>query len=216
MTTIAFVDDHVALRKLMKRAIEELPYQYEVLEYENGNDFITRFPSEKYLPKIVLMDISMPIMNGYDTTTWLKAHYPTIPVLLLSDLDLPNAIVNIVKCNAEGYTSKVLSSDPNHLHRIIEVLITGQEYYDNPILYQNTKSRIAKGKFKSGIESLSKVQTKIIKTIEENTSIKQKAKENYISPHTYNNHLSKIYKKLGINSIDALRKYAASIGLIKI
>ena len=216
MIPIAFIDDHATLRKLMIRALESLPYGYKVLEYENGNDFLTRFPKEKYKPSVVLMDISMPVMNGYDTTLWLKDHYPDIPVLLLSDLDLPNAIVNIVKCKADGYTSKVLASDPNHLHSIIELLMSGQEYYDNPLLYQNTKNRIAKGKHKTGVESLTKLQMKIIKTTADDTSVDQKAKENYMSPHTYNNHLSKIYKKLGINSVNALRKYAASIGLIKI
>ncbi len=73
MVPIAFVDDHkMARESIVKRLHFLSPSQYRVHEYESGQNFIDRFPTENYVPAIVLMDISMPGINGYDTTAWIK------------------------------------------------------------------------------------------------------------------------------------------------
>ena len=95
MTQIAIIDDFAPLRKKISDKLESPPLFYKVYQYENGQDFVNRFPKQNYSPNIVLMDIRMNPMNGFETTSWLTENYPEIPVLAFSDIETPEAIIKI-------------------------------------------------------------------------------------------------------------------------
>ena len=83
---VAIVDDHAMFRKGLSMLID-LFAMYEVLfEAEDGNDFISKI-SDDNLPDIVLLDINLPEMDGYETATWIKNNYPDIKILALSTMD---------------------------------------------------------------------------------------------------------------------------------
>ena len=85
VSKVALVDDHILLRKGLRELINGFD-KYEVLfEADNGKDFISKLVIGK-LPDIVLMDINMPKMDGYETTLWIKNNHPEIKVIALRNL----------------------------------------------------------------------------------------------------------------------------------
>ncbi len=124
-TTIALADDHVLLRKGLASLLEDL--EFEVLfEADNGREFIEKLRTHKH-PQVVLMDINMPEMDGYDTTLWLKKNQPDIKVLALSMFNDENAIIRMLKSGAKGYLLK--DSSPSELKAAIQSLVAKGFYY---------------------------------------------------------------------------------------
>ena len=84
MATIALTDDHVLLRNGLAGLLQNLGHEV-IFEADNGKDFIKKL-EDKTPPEIVMLDINMPEMDGYETSLWLREHHPSVKVLALSCL----------------------------------------------------------------------------------------------------------------------------------
>jgi len=89
---VVLIDDHVLLRSGLRGLVESFDRCTVLFEADNGKDLISKLQPD-HLPDIVLMDINMPEMNGYETTLWLKNNHPDVKVLALSMYDNENAII---------------------------------------------------------------------------------------------------------------------------
>src|SRR4051794_5462884 len=98
---VVIVDDH----KLFRKGILELVNDFEgfivVWEAEHGKDLISKLKQDN-LPEIILLDISMPVMDGYQTAEWLTKHHPEIKVLALSMHNDDDSILKMLKCGVNG------------------------------------------------------------------------------------------------------------------
>ncbi len=125
--SIAIVDDHLLIAKALGEIIEKFG-QYEVLyEVENGAALIERFKQAKNIPDIVLLDVSMPVMNGFETAAWLKKNHPTILILALSMQDDEQSLIKMIKSGANGYLLK--NVHPTELERALQTLTSKGFYY---------------------------------------------------------------------------------------
>jgi DNA-binding NarL/FixJ family response regulator len=126
--TLAIVDDH----KLFRKGLIELIHlrdknHYHILfEAENGNDLITRL-NPRTLPHIILLDINMPGMSGFETVAWLQEHYPQIHILVISMIEKEEAIIRMLKLGVKGYLSKDI--EPDDLHQALRAIIAKGYYY---------------------------------------------------------------------------------------
>ena len=94
----------------------------------NGKDFIAKL-KPPHLPDIVLLDISMPEMEGYATADWINVNYPGIKILALSTMDSETAIIRMIRHGARGYILK--DAEPAELkHAFDEILSKGYFYND--------------------------------------------------------------------------------------
>src|SRR5258707_9119610 len=98
---IALTAEHVLLRRGLAGMISQLGYNV-LFEADNGQDFIKKMGVQPE-PDLVLMDINMPLMDGYETTAWLKKNHPLVKTLALSMYDDENAIIRMLKNGARGY-----------------------------------------------------------------------------------------------------------------
>ena len=92
---LVLVDDHVLLRNGLSGLVGSFPYCQVLFEANNGKDFMAKLDPAN-LPHIVLMDINMPVMDGYETAIWIKENHPSIKVLALSMYDNENAIIRML------------------------------------------------------------------------------------------------------------------------
>ena len=217
MIPIAFVEDHPLIRPSIISALNHVnPGAYQFYEYEDGQDFIDRLPTENYTPALVLMDLSMPRVNGYDATSWFKKQYPSIPVLVLTDIDDARAFVLLVRCGANGHVSKHEAAEDGHLNKVMIRMIAGEECFKDPALHAFAKKRMAMSpkELKEGIDSLSKEEIKVVWMIDCGKTYNDRAKEQFISHSGYKKRLTKVFKKLNVLSSEALHKLAVSLGIV--
>lgn len=105
MTKIVLVDDHVLLRNGLVSLINSFPDYTVLFEANNGKQFINLLDINN-LPAIVILDITMPEMNGYETALWLTTHYPQIKILALTMLSDERSIIRMFKNGAKGFLLK--------------------------------------------------------------------------------------------------------------
>ena len=127
---IAIVDDHAMFRNGLAVLINLFAGYTVLFDAGNGKEFIDKL-SPQQLPDIVLMDISMPVMDGYATTEWLHNNYPQIKVLALSTMDAETAIIKMIKSGAKGYVLK--DADTDELKRALDEVISRGYFYNETI-----------------------------------------------------------------------------------
>lgn len=130
---IAIVDDHNLFRKGLIKLINlsDTDNRYTILfEAENGLELKEKL-SRKCLPDIVLMDIEMPDMDGFETVAWLKKYYPDINILVVSMFESEEAIVRMVRLGVNGYLSKDIEVED--MHKALEALASKKIYFSDMV-----------------------------------------------------------------------------------
>src|SRR5688572_20073554 len=119
--SVVLVDDHLLIAKAIGSVIEQFS-NYEVLyECDNGKTLTERLSQPGRTPDIVLLDISMPVMDGFQTATWLKENHPGILVMALSMQADDDSLLKMIKCGAKGYLHK--NVHPAELEKALDSLI---------------------------------------------------------------------------------------------
>lgn len=113
---IALVDDHLLFRKGIANLLTEFEDIQVVFDASNGKELQSKLKEYKEVD-VILMDITMPVMDGYASTEWLRINYPNISVLALSMFDEDIAVIGMLKAGAGGYVVK--ESTPAELYRAI-------------------------------------------------------------------------------------------------
>jgi len=125
---IGIVDDHNLFRKGLITLINLADKQNYliVLEAENGKDMMKKL-DKKALPDILLLDIDMPNMDGFETMIWLKEHYPGISVLVVSMVESEESIVRMLRLGVKGYLSKDIEVED--IHQALQAIYNKGFYY---------------------------------------------------------------------------------------
>jgi two-component system invasion response regulator UvrY len=126
-TFIALVDDHTLIRNAIAGLLKESDYRIS-FQADNGKDLIAQIEKNP-LPSIILMDINMPNMDGYETSAWLKLHYPEIKIIALSMYDNDIAIIRMLHCGAKGYILK--DCEPEELFAALNAVRVHGFYYSD-------------------------------------------------------------------------------------
>ncbi|MES2880901.1 MAG: response regulator transcription factor [Bacteroidota bacterium] len=129
MITIALADDHNVMRKGLASLLQGLGYGI-LYEAENGKEFIDKTTIDN-LPQLAILDINMPVMDGYETSAWLKKNHPGVKVLALSMYNDEAAILRMIKNGARGYILK--DSDIADVCTAIDAIISKGFFYSELI-----------------------------------------------------------------------------------
>ncbi len=130
---IGIVDDHNLFRKGLIKLINlgDKDNKYSILfEAGNGNELIDKI-SSKIKPDILLMDINMPDMDGYETVSWLQKFHPEINVLIISMFESEESIVRMLKLKVKGYLSKDIKVED--MHKALEAIADKGFYYTDKV-----------------------------------------------------------------------------------
>jgi len=125
MIKVIIVDDHQMFIDGIKGLIQSMPNINVVGEANNGIDLIDVLADTK--ADAILMDMSMPKMNGLEATKHVVKHYPDIKVLMLTMHDSRNHIEKLLKAGASGYVLK--NTGIEELQTAIETVVGGETYY---------------------------------------------------------------------------------------
>ncbi|WP_159732094.1 response regulator transcription factor [Sphingobacterium sp. 18053] len=127
---VAMIDDHDMLRKGI---CDFLPsYGFEIVfDADNGKSAIEKMAVCEHIPDVCIVDINMPVMNGFETVKALRKKYPQLKMLAFSVNDDEKAVVKMLECGANGYVLK--GADPDELQRAIEVIYNGGQYFSSGV-----------------------------------------------------------------------------------
>ena len=202
MIKIALVDDHVILRKSLAVLIGMLQDFEIIIEANNGEDFIEQLNKKiPVVPDIVLMDITMPVMDGVETTKWLKQNHPKIKVLALSMIKNDLVIIRMIKNGARGYILK--DCEPEELKSAL------LEVYKNGFYYNELYSRRGLPETDEAIRQMINERELVFLRIAcSEKSYKEIADEMMVSPRTVDGYRDALFQKLKVTSRVGLVLYA--------
>lgn len=203
---IALVDDHVLLRKGLCELIHGFDNYHVLFEADNGKDFIKKLNPDN-LPAVVIMDINMPEMDGYETAQWLKNQYPDIKVLALSMYDNETAIIRMFKAGAKGYILK--DCDPTDLKEALLAIVVKGFYYSEMI----TGSLIHSINEKKIIH-LNEREIIFLKLVCSELTYKEIADKMCLSPRTIDGYRDDLFQKLNVKTRVGLAMYAIKNGIV--
>lgn len=104
--SIVIVDDHILIAKALEGIIGNFNEFDVIYVCENGKDLIQKLEEGNAIPDIILLDISMPIMDGFETAAWLTKNHPDIKIMALSMQGDDNSVIKMIKSGAKGYLLK--------------------------------------------------------------------------------------------------------------
>lgn len=198
---IAIVDDHTLFRNGVAGLMSEFNELQVVFEAENGQQ-MQQMLSKQPLPQVILMDINMPVMDGYEATGWLKKNYPQIRVLALSMFEDDQAVIKMIKSGACGYVLK--ESKPRDLLEAIKTIFTKGVYINEMVSGKLLRSVADE---ESDLD-FSKKELEFLKYCCSELTYKEIADKMYVSPRTVDNYREALFLKLNLKSRTGLVLYA--------
>lgn len=209
-TKVALVDDHKLFRKGLLELINGFSGYTVILEAENGRDFIRKLFPEK-LPAIVLLDISMPVMDGFETAKWLQEHHPDIKILALSMSNDEETVLRMLKCGVDGYILK--NADPFELRMALEALEVDGSYYSSSVSEILKRGLISGRQFQT---ELSEREIEFLKLACTELPYKSFSPFLKVSPRVVESIRENLFKKLDVASRVGLVIYAIRSGIFKL
>jgi two-component system response regulator NreC len=212
---IVIAEDHTILREGLRLLLSSDP-EFEVVgEAEDGRDAIRCV--ENLSPDLVLMDLSMPRMNGLEAIKEIKKRSPETKIITLTVHKTEEYILATLQAGADGYVLK----DSTHSELVIAIknVLIGKRYLDSGISekviegYLEGKRAL---KTKSPWDTLTPREREILKLIAEGYKNKEIADYLFISLKTVEKHRSNLMKKLDLHSVAALTAFAIEKGLVNL
>lgn len=202
---LLIVDDHILFRKGLVQLISGLEQYGIISEASNGKEALELI--DKKCADVVLLDISMPVMDGLSTLRTLRESGNLVPVLILSISDDPQDVITAVNYGANGFILK--SEEFEFLNSSIKQVFQGGYALSNQLL--GDVFRAIRHKTSFPVESLlSKREMEVLVYLRKGGTVEEIAKHLFVSENTIKTHLKHIYEKMEVNN----RNAAVEKGLI--
>jgi two-component system, NarL family, invasion response regulator UvrY len=199
---IVLVDDHIVIRNGLKELIEKLGHYQIVAQFDGGVSLLERLSSIKNVIDLLILDISMPGMNGDEVVQQLQALKINIPILILTLNEDETLMIQLFRMGVRGYLKKNCSAIilKEALNEIFE-----KGYYHNEFLMyslQTNVSEIKKSEQEMILEKLSERERTFLKAVchEKEYTYEQIADQMGVQPRTVDGYREKLFEKFGIKS----------------
>jgi len=209
--SIAIVDDHMLIADALAEIIEGFT-KYKVLyTVSNGKMLIEKFRMAKNIPDIVLLDINMPEMDGFETAKWLVEKHPEVLILALSMNEDEQTLIKMIKSGARGYLLKNVHR--TELEKALDALVSKGFYYPDwatsKILHniQDENSPSSVKLSDREIEFLNYAATEL--------TYKEIGEKMFCSPRTVESYRDALFEKLNLKTRVGLVVYAIKNDIIK-
>ena len=209
---VLIVDDHPVVRKGLQTCLARQDRIKVVGEASDGDEALRK--ARELSPDIVLMDISMPGMNGLAVTELLRKEVPKVKVLVLSMHNNREYIFRIIQAGAHGYVSK--GAAPEELVRAIESVCEGEPFFSPEVARAALSQFVSGAGKKEPFAQLTQREREVLALIADGQSNKEIANQLGIGVRTIETHRERIMRKLGIHTIAGLTRFAIMSGVVSL
>ncbi|MEG0916488.1 MAG: response regulator transcription factor [Myroides sp.] len=214
MLRVAITDDHTLFRKSLGMLVNSFADMQVVLEAGNGSELLEKLKNTP--ADILLLDLQMPEMDGFETAKGIKERYPEMKILILTLMSETDIIDRVIKMGVNGYFTK--NTPPHELENAIWNLSNDGFYFEdslssvfNKILNDTETKTIPEETI-----NFTERELEIIKFTAEGFKAREIAEALYISPKTVNNHKQNIQKKYEFESMMTAILYCLNNRLIDV
>jgi two-component system invasion response regulator UvrY len=208
---VAYAEDHKMVRETVIDFMEKLGGIKFILQAENGKELIAKIENSPIKPDVCLIDIVMPVMNGFDTVTGIKRTWDSIKVLVLSGYFSEEYLIKMILSEADGYLTK--KSNPTDIHKaIIDVHETGM--YNTELFTRQFVNQVRnKRKF---VPELTAKESQLLKLSIEDKTYEEIAAIMNLTAKSAEGHRIRLFQKLGVKTRAGLVMYAIRYGYVTI
>lgn len=210
---IAMVDDHVLLRNALAALINGFENCKVICEANNGAELVSKLQG-RLVPDIILLDLSMPEMDGFETASWLKENFPNVHVLMLTMYDSELTLIRLLQFGVKGFLKKDIA--PFDLHFAIKSVMQSGYYYST-----QTAGRLANLFRNNSRENLRLQNTMLeeqeiqfLKLVCSDLTYKEIAQKIGISPRGIDSLRDQLFIKLDVKSRVGLAMVAIKNGIV--
>jgi len=210
--TVVVVDDHSLFARSLEKLINSFS-NFKVLFYaKNGVELQGLINKGEKLPDIILLDINMPVMNGFETAEWIKKNYPKIKILALSMDDDEQTILKMMRQGAKGYLLKDIN--PEMLNNALKELVEKGFYHSEKV--SETLLHSFELDEEGIIMNFKENELIFIKLACSEMTYREIAEVMNLSPKTIDGYRQDLFKRLKIKNRVGLVIFALKKNLIKI
>ncbi len=204
-------EDHALVRSGIRALLEDLPGIDVVGEAANGREALEFVATHR--PDVVLMDLTMPELNGLDATARIRREFSEVRVLILSMHGDEEYVTQSLRAGANGYLLK--DSGRAELEIALRAVARG-DHYLSPAVSRTVVAEFvqAGGERRTPLERLTPRQREVLQLIAEGGSTKEIAAKLDLSIKTVESHRAQLMHRLGIHDVPGLVRYAIRAGLV--
>lgn len=210
---VLVVEDHTIVREGLNMLLLSVP-EYEIVgEAQDGIEAVRAV--ERLEPDLILMDLSMPRMNGFEAIREVKSRFPEIKILVLTVHKTEEHVLEAFQAGADGYLLKYAAKD--ELFLALKSVFEGRSFL-SPLISDKVIDGFVEGarsiKETSAWDTLTSRERQVLKLIAEGYANKEIAEHLFISVKTVETHRSNIMKKLDLHNASEITAYAMKRGLL--
>lgn len=210
---VALADDHILLRNALASLIDNFENCKVVYQANDGNELLHLIQTQ-IKPDVVLLDLNMPHLDGYDTAVWLQKHMPQIHVLMLTMYDSEPLLIRLLSAGAKGFLRKDIH--PSELKFAVKSVMEHGYYYSS-----HTSHKLA-GLFRNPVADpvllqramLNEVEIKFLQLCCTEMAYKEIALEMKLNPRSVDGLRDSLFEKLDVKSRVGLALYAIKKGIV--
>lgn len=210
---LAMIDDHALLRNALASLINKFENCKVICEANNGKEFISKI-NQQAPPDIVLLDLNMPVMDGFETATWIRDNLSQTHVLMLTMYDSELVLIRLLQAGVKGFLKKDIA--PAELYFAINSVMQSGYYYST-----ETAGRLA-NLFRNSTKDNLRLQNAMLKDQEieflklacTDLTYKEIAQSMGITPRIIDSLRDELFTKLDVKSRVGLAMVAIRNGIV--
>lgn len=212
-TTILLADDHHVIRQALRALLEDEPEFSVVGEAADGLE-VTKLV-ERLQPKVLVVDVMMPGLNGLEITRQVRKRWPQTHVVVLSMYSDEAYVLQALRGGASGYVLK--GATASDLVQAVHAAAAGHRYLSPPLSERAIEAYVEKAQSSTPVdpfETLTSREREVLQLVAEGHSNARTAARLSISPRTAETHRANLMRKLGLNTHADLIRYAMRRGIL--
>jgi DNA-binding NarL/FixJ family response regulator len=210
---VLLAEDHALVRAGFRALLENLPGIQVVAEAGDGREALRLI--ETHRPNVVLMDITMPGLNGLEAAARVASEFPYVHVIILSMHANEEYVLQALRAGAAGYLLK--DADPAELEMAVTAVARGETYLSPPVSKRVIADYVRRvGDESSSLVRLTPRQREVLQLITEGHTTREIARILDVSVKTVETHRTQLMERLDIHDIAGLVRYAIGVGLVSL
>lgn len=210
MIRVLIVDDHAIVREGVKKILQDSPIMEVAGEAENGVMALKKIRESNW--DVVLLDVSMPGKNGFDTLRQIMSENKSMKVLILSNYPEEQYAVRLLKAGAVGYMTK--ETVPHQIIEAIRAVSTGKKYI-SPQLAELLLQEIGEDSTRALHETLSNREYQVFRMLGAGMKVSEIAADMSLSVKTVSTYRTHVLEKMNLRNNAEITLYVIKNGLVE-